>query len=229
MGDAQPEITSSFTLHPSEVVAALESSTFRYPRISEAEQYRGWSKFSVIPYLYAKTARERRALAPDEIVPDLMLHITDPVDVRDPMIVGRARKLAMDFLREAHTLGLLQFSSEFGCVSYQKALDIRWNVDYAVRLLNTKSEAGIQAAMRANWSDDGWTGKKEVRRENRGDTIIDWKGKVYWLTNRHLAHIVGPNSCWLFSETHIHQLASDIKHDNPSGFVGANMQLDLEF
>jgi hypothetical protein len=219
------EIIGSFNINPLEIENNLRKADFTYPKRIDAEQFSGFSKTPIIPALYDWTVKHMRPPNPDEGVYFILSNADDGTDVFDSRIICRAQKLYMDFCRDIHTLGLLQKCDLFGFVSYQKALDIRYNVDYIVRILLSDKQAGIQSAMRYNWNNDLWTKIKEGRKANREE--VQWDGKIFWLKNDLIPHMNGPNKCWLFNDKHIIAIAEEIKHEYPSEVAAIQFELKL--
>lgn len=223
------EIVGSFIVNPREVEYVLQQANFTYPRDKEAERYAGWSSVPVIPKLYNWTAQHQRLPRPDEGVAYLLTIADRGTDQTDTRIVKRGQKLYLDFCREMHTLALLQHSDAFGYVSYQKCLDLRYNVDYVAALLSTLQESqdkvGIQSAMRANWNSDMWSQIKAARRQRRGDAI-DWSGPLFWLTNKDRPQAKQISGCWLFGGAHVSDLVDQIRG---AGHVALDVAIQTTF
>lgn len=208
------EVVGSLVVNPREVEWIMQQATFRYPRSDAAEQYAGWSTVPVIPELYNWTAQRNRLPRPDEGVHYLLEIADDAADIANERIIKRGQKLYLDFCREMHTLGLLQHCDLFGYVSYQKCLDLRYNVDYVAALLSSLQQAadqvGIQSAMRKDWTHDIWSQIKNARRQRRQDTV-DWDGPLFWLTNETRPYAKAISGCWLFGPSHVSDLADQIR------------------
>lgn len=232
------EFVGSVSINPEEVVYWLGEAAFRYPRTKNTDQYKGWGKVAVIPKLYNFTVHRKAFPGPGVAMKLLMLHC-DPRYHKNERVIRRGQKLYMDFAREMHTMGLLQRCPLFGYVEYQKALDLNYNVDYIASLLssliaenaNLSGEIGIQAAMRMRWPDgdgeDAWEKKKAHRRRRRG--AKEWKGPLFWLTNRHRPYAQEVNGCWLFGPEHVADLASEIRGerlDDGSETIAVQAQFD---
>lgn len=211
------EVVGSFSVNPDMVVYELSRTPWTYPTRMEADQKRGWRDHAAIPGLFALANHLRRFPRADEGRSYLLAHIDDPSLLMDPRVVRRGEKLYMDFARDMHALGLLQRCSLFATVLYQKALDLRYNVDYVVDLMpwmyeEREEQCGIQSAMRSKyeWSHgDKWTVTKAGRRER--NNVMEWEGPLYWLTNKTRPPAQAPQRCWLFGEAHINDLAEEIR------------------
>jgi len=193
--------------------AALAS--FEYPAVAEQELYKGWSKVAVWPQLWeyaTSTLKTGRGVfaTPDDMV-EFLLDLADKEARKvDPdRIKHRARKLVMDFLREMHAYSLLDHSGGFHYVSYQRILDFQYNIDFEVLPKEQQSPVGIQTAMRKDWKADTWRQIHEARRSRRG--AKDWKGPIFWMTNRRIAAEKLPNKLWLFKMYHVQEVILEIK------------------
>jgi hypothetical protein len=221
------EITGSVLVKSPDIEFCLQQADFRYPRYREAEQFAGWTKTPVIPALYNWTVQHRRLPLPNEGVAFLMNRADPGTNTQNTRIIRRAQKLYMDFCREMHVLGLLQGCPLFGYIQYQKSLDISYNVDFVAALLLQLGgkHIGIQSAMRARWIEkDPYEEIKKKRRKRRG--ALEWKGKLYWLTNRDRPPSKKISGCWLFGPAHINDLANKIRGNKENkNFIGIQTKL----
>lgn len=193
--------------------AALAS--FEYPAVAEQEQLRGWANVPVWPQLWEyatstlKTGRGAFA-TPDNMV-EFLFDLADKEARKvDPdRIKHRAQKLVMDFLREMHAYSLLDHSGGFSYVHYQRILDFQYNIDFEALPKGQQTRVGIQTAMRKDWNTDTWRQIHEERRHRRG--AKDWKGPIFWMTNRRIAADELPNRIWLFKTYHVKEVMWEIK------------------
>jgi len=193
--------------------AALAS--FEYPVVVKQELLRGWANVPVWPQLweYATSILKagRGAIAPPDNMVEFLLDLADKEARKvDPDgIKHRARKLVMDFLREMHAYSLLDHSRGFSYVHYQKTLDLQYNIDFEVLPKEQQIPVGIQTAMRQDWKADTWRQIHEERRCRRG--AKDWRGPIFWMTNRRIAADELPNRIWLFKPYHVEEVMWEIK------------------
>lgn len=182
---------------------------FEYPAVADQELFRGWANVPVWPQLW-QYVNSNEIPAPDNMVKfllDLAGEEVRKVDV--DQIKHRAQKLVMDFIREMHAYSLLADSRRFRYVKYQKVLDFQYNIDFLVLPKEPESPVGIQTAMRKDWKADTWRQIHEERRRRRG--AKDWKGPIFWMTNRRIAAEELPNRLWLFKMYHVEEVMLEIK------------------
>jgi hypothetical protein len=200
-----------------EVIYHLDRCPFRYPSNAEVDDIHGFGHIGVIPELFSYMAARGRFPAMDEMYRLLMEKHCDARYREDHRVMRRAQKLCLDFARDMHTKGLLDVCDLFGCVEYQKALDLGYNVDFVAGLASYlifvgRKSVAVQAKMRAKWDGpDRWDGIKADRRRRRGGMV--WKGRVYEITNRARRYAKNVAGVWLFGEEHVRDLAREIKAD----------------
>ncbi|MDP2950253.1 MAG: hypothetical protein Q8P22_12030 [Chloroflexota bacterium] len=200
---------AGIALHPTYVRQRALAAGFTYPSRAEQEPLAGWSDFPVWPSLwrYVYDCLQGSGFPPlDELVGYLMAMTRSPLD--DAGIRARAQKLVMDFTRDIHAYALLIHSGRFGAVSYERILDLGYNVDFRVRMQTELTAVGIQTAMRASWGNEPWTAIKEERRRRRGDK--EWTGEIVWMTNRRIPAEHLPNKLWLFTMGHVDEVVAAI-------------------
>lgn len=182
-------------------------ASFEYPAVADQELLRGWAKVPVWPRLweYAVPKTGSEFPSPD----DMVEYLLDLADEGDSGIKYRAQKLVMDFIREVHAYSLLDHSRGFSYVLYQKILDLQYNIDFKVLPKGLKSPVGIQTAMRRVWKEDTWRQIHEERRRRRD--AKEWKGPIFWMTNRRIAADELPNRLWLFKTYHVEEVMLEIK------------------
>lgn len=185
--------------------AALLAS-FKYPAVANQELFRGWSDIPVWPQLWAYVRNTKTGFPPPDDMVSFLLGLTSE---RNDGIECRAQKLVMDFVREVHAYALLIESRAFHYVSYQKILDLQYNIDFEVLPKGQERPVGIQAAMRASWNRDIWSRIHDNRRHRRG--AEDWLGKLFWMTNRQSEAEKLPNRLWLFTIKHVQDVILEIK------------------
>ncbi|MBA7592799.1 hypothetical protein ES708_34993 [subsurface metagenome] len=183
-------------------------ASFEYPAVADQELLRGWAKVPVWPrlweYAIPKTGKSEFP-SPDDMVEFLL----DLADEGDSGIKHRAQKLVMDFIREVHAYALLFDSGRFYYVTYQRVMDLQYNIDFEVLPKELESPVGIQTAMRRIWKADTWRQIHEERRRRRG--AKNWEGPIFWMTNRRIEAEELPNKLWLFKTHHVQEVILEIK------------------
>jgi len=233
------EVVGSFSVNPLHVEAHLAKATFSYPMGGEADEYRGWGAFAVIPGLFQWMVEHSRFPGPDDGVAFLMQHC-DPRYRGDPKVRRRAEKLYMDYCRDMHTKGLLERCTLMAWVQYQKALDLGYDVDFVCGLLaafgGPSAEALADLAVRAKmrhpraWRDgvDPWEEPKMRRRQRRGTML--WTGPSFVLSNQYRPAAQSIQGCWLFGAAHIFDLRDEIlaeyglESDEPTPAVAVKVE-----
>jgi len=205
---------------PDEVVYQLERSPMKKYAFSHnpGDDF-GFASVAAMPILYRYTIQLKK-------VPTILNSVNHLVKFAEPhrddqggQIKMRAYKLIQDYFRELHTFGLL--AQEFASVSYEKGLDIGYNVDFVTqlrsRLVNQLyrkvDQIGIQAQM---MHSKRWRGQGrnfldiKARRRAKRQQRKEWDGAIFYLTNksRRAARIV--NGVWLFGEDHVSDLVDEV-------------------
>lgn len=193
---------SSVLLTPAAAQRWLESSSFRYPPRHLTEQLVGFGRVPVYPTLWGWFQREH--LSPDSMVSRLF-EMRAAESASDELVLNRARKLVLDFGRDLHAMTLL--AERFGAVRWRGDYDYL-GVDYLVRLDLWPSSVGVQASMRASWSDS-WDSIKAQRKERRGEKEPAYP--IVHLTNRSYQAAVCWNGTWLYRPAHIDDVCQQIR------------------
>lgn len=204
----------AIAFHPAYVQRSAALASFDYPAVADQELLRGWSHVAVWPRLweymtYTQTAKGEFPV-PDNMV-EFLLDLADEGarQANIDQIRYRAQKLVMDFIREIHAYSLLVYSGGFFYVKYQRVLDLQYNIDFEVLPKELQSPVGIQTAMRKDWKVDTWLQIHQERRRRRG--AKDWKGPIFWMTNRRIVADELPNKLWLFKTYHVEEVMLEIK------------------
>lgn len=209
------------TVNPNEVEYKLEEANWGYVNTNKRSDDVGFGNVSVFPVLYSYVADCCYLPSLGESYRHLMALHCDKKYKRDHRAYRRAKKLVQDFYRDLHTYGLLGQTTEISVVTYQKGLDLRYNIDYVIGLSSsfmddyqTKYElVGVQATMMhpRNWKKKGVDFRKVKfgRRQRRGN-IKSWEGPMYWLTNRDRPYAKSIGSVWLFGQEHVRDLMDKI-------------------
>lgn len=192
----------SVLLTPAAALRWLESSSFRYPPRHLTEQLVGFGRVPVYPKLWGWFQGE--SLLPDGMVARLF-ELKDSEPSRDEAVLNRARKLVLDFGRDLHAMTLL--AQRFGAVRWRGDNDYL-GVDYLVQLASWPTPVGIQASMRAGWSES-WDSVKARRREHRLEEVAAYP--VVHLTNRTLQAATCWNGTWLYRPAHIDDVCQQIR------------------
>lgn len=211
------------TVNPHEVEYKLRKANWGYTNTQSRSDDVGFANVGVFPILYLYVIQERQVPDLDAMLHHLM-HFCEPHYRQDKRAHTRAKKLVQDFCRDLHTFGLLSHTPDIASVSYQKGMDLRYNVDYLARLLSSlvdsyhigSEEIGVQASMMhpKRWDrlGDSFLALKSHRRSNRTQ-VKNWDGPLYWLTNKDRPYAKSIGGVWLFGEAHIHDLMDEIKGD----------------
>lgn len=208
-------VDSVISFDPEYVRQFAALASFEYPAVAEQELLRGWGNVSVWPQLWEKATSILKTgggvFAPPDNMVEFLLDLADKEARKvDPdRLKHRAQKLVMDFLREMHAYSLLDHSGGFSYVHYQKTLDFQYNIDFEALPKGQQISVGIQTAMRKYWNADIWRQIHEERRRRRG--AKDWKGSIFWMTNRRIAADELPNKIWLFKTYHVEEVIWEIK------------------
>lgn len=206
-------------LNSDDVIYELEKATFKYYNDRSTDWVFSDKSFFLTCYEYIISCRQIPSL--DEIEKHIIGTLIGWQKYQDQdqeAIRTRTRKLVMDFFRDLHTMGLL--ASHFS-VFYEAELDTGFNVDYVVvpkkynpKFVNTPQlQLGIAAAMQhpRQWRNSE-VNDISIKKKRRGRrNCKEWKGKLFWLTNRTRPFSNAINGVWLFGPEHINDLIDDIE------------------
>jgi hypothetical protein len=230
-----------FLPNPDNVAYELEQARLKYPPNDRRNDW-AFAKTPVMPicYKYVVLKGEIPPIAElgNFVIKSAWPNLSEHSEPHRNSVHTRARKLVMDFYRDLHTMGLLGL--KFGSVTYERGMDISFNVDYIVtpkrylfvfENVPRNEKLAVASAMMhpRNWRNpENDIAEKKRRRERRG--CKEWGGEIFWLTNMTRQFHRSVNGVWLFGQAHINDLLEDIKakySNGPDNRVGISQQPDL--